>query len=552
MKQHILFAFLILGLLLVSGFNGCEKRDAISIVKTLSEVQKFLERYPNAEIKAALWDNETVVTNINKIKANCGEQMRVKSYWRVEVIENSNSLIVWLDELTLEPICIVKPRTEIPEEPVEEAPSEEKEEIPEEEKEPIENKTCEDYGYSSESSPVVTCAVHTINGMKCYDCPNEIIDNESTKEPICEGIICGDVCITPICISNLDCDDNLISTKDICINPNSCSASCSHTKITECIHDDGYCTPSCLYDEDNDCSLVKKLPISSSSSTSMAADDLYLYLAYRDGTIKIWSKSDGSLIKVVAFTNETYEEGLYHITVDNDYIYAKAHSPYRPFHSDVPILIWSKSNYSLVETIYTGHQRYYDFPSVIVDDDYIYSVGTGEYAPYSLKMWDKKNRNFTRSINLTFAPHIATVYGNYIYAMEYGTLKIIDKMSGDLISEKSIYVPDYRNYANNPRWISADERYVYVSYYKDSIPYDAVVDKISGNVYKLDKGLSGEGTSIFLSDEYYIYNNRNANIWWKSNLSLYKHIGPLDCGGMIAIDTNYLYTGCGGIYSTKI
>jgi len=53
---------------------------------------------------------------------------------------------------------------------------------------------------------------------------------------ICGGgeLCCSGACKTPACTTNAQCDDSNSCTKDICNNPGTCNAECTHTPITPC------------------------------------------------------------------------------------------------------------------------------------------------------------------------------------------------------------------------------------------------------------------------------------------------------------------------------
>lgn len=74
-------------------------------------------------------------------------------------------------------------------------------------------------------------------------------DNDCLPEQIC----CSGSCAVPTCSFDTDCDDLNVATLDICTGGGSCTASCSNTPITDCIHGDGYCPPTCDESTDGDC-----------------------------------------------------------------------------------------------------------------------------------------------------------------------------------------------------------------------------------------------------------------------------------------------------------
>ncbi len=89
---------------------GCigGKKDVTPVVKAMPDVQQFLKEHPNAEIKAALWKEDTVSSNLGEIRTTCGNQMQIKDYWKVDVNEGDISIKIWLDGKTMEPLCVIK------------------------------------------------------------------------------------------------------------------------------------------------------------------------------------------------------------------------------------------------------------------------------------------------------------------------------------------------------------------------------------------------------------------------------------------------------------
>lgn len=104
--------FLIGAIVCLSLFAGCISNesgaDVTQIAKTLPMVQEFLGEHPNAEIKVALWNSDAVEENIVEIRESCGQQMEVKSYWKVVVTEGNLDLEVWIDESTQKVVCAFK------------------------------------------------------------------------------------------------------------------------------------------------------------------------------------------------------------------------------------------------------------------------------------------------------------------------------------------------------------------------------------------------------------------------------------------------------------
>lgn len=58
---------------------------------------------------------------------------------------------------------------------------------------------------------------------------------ETPVEPECRDyeILCSDMCILPVCVNNLDCNDGSNLTRDECLNPGTCEAGCNNVLIEE-------------------------------------------------------------------------------------------------------------------------------------------------------------------------------------------------------------------------------------------------------------------------------------------------------------------------------
>ena len=106
MKSILRITILAMIIVIVSGCTS--QTDVSNVVKSLPQVQEFLKEHPNAVIRAAIWDVDAVSESIDSIKEECGEQMRVKKMWKVEVSEDNQDILVWLDGETNEALCIVK------------------------------------------------------------------------------------------------------------------------------------------------------------------------------------------------------------------------------------------------------------------------------------------------------------------------------------------------------------------------------------------------------------------------------------------------------------
>lgn len=102
-------------LLLAIGLSGCVgQSDATSFVKTLPEVQAFLAKNPDADIKAVFLDKEVVKTFIGNIRKDCSPQMQELPYWHMTITKGEEKVEVYLDETGQQALCIIKPATEQP------------------------------------------------------------------------------------------------------------------------------------------------------------------------------------------------------------------------------------------------------------------------------------------------------------------------------------------------------------------------------------------------------------------------------------------------------
>ena len=84
--------------------------------------------------------------------------------------------------------------------------------------------------------------------------------DETCFEGVCMQVACEDCyyasdhqCLPYECCLNIDCNDNKISTNDICQGKSGESRSCIHKPITDCAPGDSYCPYGCQYDPDTDC-----------------------------------------------------------------------------------------------------------------------------------------------------------------------------------------------------------------------------------------------------------------------------------------------------------
>lgn len=112
--------------------------------------------------------------------------------------------------------------------------------------------TCSGTPKACSHTPITSC----INDDDC--CPSGCyIDTDNDCMECQTGkILCEDVCTTPTCSLDTDCDDYNTCTIDVCNDAGACNASCSYTPITSCVNDDGCCPSGCVYINDTDCPSV--------------------------------------------------------------------------------------------------------------------------------------------------------------------------------------------------------------------------------------------------------------------------------------------------------
>jgi len=108
------------------------------------------------------------------------------------------------------------------------------------------NQTAEDLGTTGRDPQY---GYGLVNAAKAA-LPNCSQDADCASGEIC----CSGQCIAPVCSVNNDCNDGNACTIDACNNPDTCSAECSFTEITECMDNDGCCPSGCDSNNDNDCS----------------------------------------------------------------------------------------------------------------------------------------------------------------------------------------------------------------------------------------------------------------------------------------------------------
>jgi hypothetical protein len=90
-------------------------------------------------------------------------------------------------------------------------------------------------------------------------CGNGIIEDGETcsnclEDVKCEDgkLCCNEECISPVCKSDIDCNDKKSYTDDSCLNKETCNAKCDYVYTTQC-KTDGYCPDNCNIENDADC-----------------------------------------------------------------------------------------------------------------------------------------------------------------------------------------------------------------------------------------------------------------------------------------------------------
>jgi hypothetical protein len=103
----------LIGVFLVSGcLDG--QTDVTAFAKTLPQVESFLAEHPNADIRVALWSESSVSEAIDQIRLDCEAPVEVKSYYKITLVEGSEDIVIWMDKLTNEAVCIIREGSDAP------------------------------------------------------------------------------------------------------------------------------------------------------------------------------------------------------------------------------------------------------------------------------------------------------------------------------------------------------------------------------------------------------------------------------------------------------
>lgn len=282
MKIPILLMGLLVFAIVLSGCVG--NQDVTSFVKTLPEVQAFLEKNPDAEIKAVFLNKQTVTSMILDIRKDCGQQMQEVPYWYVTITKGKQEAKIYLDETGKQALCIIKPGTEPPSGQDECSTAEQCNDNNPATKDECKG-TPKKCGHTQvaackkegETIPVIAeppecCSGLTlippkdpqvvgIMGYCTAKCGNGTCDTATESSNNCLQD-CQEQPPTPQdqCRSNTQCDDNNPCTIDAC---NGTPKACIHTQITTCSSGDSCCPSGCTHSTDSDCPTADQCQVNS-------------------------------------------------------------------------------------------------------------------------------------------------------------------------------------------------------------------------------------------------------------------------------------------------
>lgn len=106
MRLKIIVIVLLLGVLSSACIGATT--DIQQLAKAIPDVKAFLDENPNADIKAVLWEESSVNESIESIREACGSQFRVNEYYKIDVSDGRNNLVVWYDTTSNKAICILR------------------------------------------------------------------------------------------------------------------------------------------------------------------------------------------------------------------------------------------------------------------------------------------------------------------------------------------------------------------------------------------------------------------------------------------------------------
>lgn len=108
MIERIVSIILMILVLVISGcISGLSPED---IAKMSDEVREFLDQYPDSDIAASYLRADYVGGVIDQVREDCGEQMEIADYWRVNVHDPQTNvtLIIFIEAESKQVVCVVK------------------------------------------------------------------------------------------------------------------------------------------------------------------------------------------------------------------------------------------------------------------------------------------------------------------------------------------------------------------------------------------------------------------------------------------------------------
>lgn len=111
MTKFVWLIGILIGIVLVSGCVG--QQDLTPLVKGIPQFQEFLKDHPNADVRIVKLSEDYVSKNIASIKAECGEQIEVKAYYKATITENNDMAVAYLDVDTQDLICFYRGGTKV-------------------------------------------------------------------------------------------------------------------------------------------------------------------------------------------------------------------------------------------------------------------------------------------------------------------------------------------------------------------------------------------------------------------------------------------------------
>jgi hypothetical protein len=97
---------IVIGLAIV--FSGCTgKQDVTSVVKSLPEVQQFMNEHPNAKITVTYWSKEEVTGSLQEINLQCDKSITPVAMYKAIVSEGNLKIISWINAENQIIICSI-------------------------------------------------------------------------------------------------------------------------------------------------------------------------------------------------------------------------------------------------------------------------------------------------------------------------------------------------------------------------------------------------------------------------------------------------------------